>query len=418
MIRRIFVSMGMRVLGALAPILLSYLIIAVYETDQSSRVLNFLVLVAFIKILLARGLPSASLRFFSSEPDHVEKYFWPTFFTLNLRSLQLALVTFILVLAISDLSIVGALLVVLSALVGVNLLYGRFVAVAQKQVALSIVSDPLGISLVSAALLALVTYAHLPVDFTYLYLVAGVLVAIPVLWAIKPASMNIGYGLASADLKTSARKFYLINVASYLVNWGSVLAAGHFLSSQHLQDLNMSVRISSAVTLVLISLNAVFSPDLARAFKTGDRSEIIRISGTYQLWSQLSTLIFCLVLLAGSDELLHLAKGADYSAYVLNPLQVVIIGQFISGLSGPCFGILNMSGNEHVQLQAIVVGVVATALTLLLLGVHSVHSFAIATSVGVVAQNLFGVFMVHWILGINLLFIVFSKEYRNLLGTK
>lgn len=418
MIRRVFVSMGMRVLGALAPLLLSYLIIAVYETDRSSQVLNFLVLVAFIKILLARGLPSASLRFFSSEPDHVEEYFWPTLFTLNIRSLQLALVAFVLVLAISGLSVVGALLVVLSGHVGANLLFGRFVAVAEKQVALSIVSEPLGVSLLSAALLVLVTYAGLPVRFEYLYILAGVLVAIPVFAVLKPVAVNIGYGLASDDLKSSARKFYQINVSSYLVNWGAVLAAGHFLSDQYLQDLNMSVRLSSAVTLVLVSLNAVFLPDLARAFKAGDRSAIVRTSGTYQLWSQISTLFFCLVLLAGSDELLHLAKGADYSAFLLNPLQIVIIGQMISGLSGPCFGILNMSGHEHVQLHAIVVGVAATALTLMLLGFHSVFSFAIATSAGVVSQNLFGVYKVYRLLGMNLLLIVFSKEYRVLRGEK
>lgn len=418
MIRRISVSMGMRVLGALAPILLSYLIIAVYETDLSSQVLNFLVLVAFIKIVLARGLPSASLRFFSSDSDHIGKYFWSTLFTLNVRSLQLTLVSFLLVLAISDLSVVGALLVVLSGHVGANLLFGRFLAVAEKRVALSIVSEPLGINLLSAALLVLVTYATLPVRFEYLYILAGLLVAIPVFMFLKPTKANIGYGLANDDLKSSARKFYQINVASYLATWGAVLAAGHFLSSQHLQDLNMSVRLSSAVTLVLVSLNAVFAPDLARAFKIRERSTIIRISGTYQLWSQLSTLIFCLVLLAGSDELLLLAKGADYSEFFLNPLQVVIIGQMISGLSGPCFGILNMSGNERVQLHAICFGVGASVLTMLLLGFHSVYSFAIATAVGVVAQNLFGVYKVYRILGINLLFIVFSKEYHDLRGTK
>ncbi|WP_417270762.1 lipopolysaccharide biosynthesis protein [Celeribacter sp.] len=418
MIRRISVSMGMRVLGALSPILLSYLIIAVYETDQSSQVLNFLVLVAFTRIVLARGLPSASLRFFSAKPDRLEKYFWPTLFTLNIRSLQLSIVAFILVLVVSDLSCVGALLVVLSGHVGTNLLFGRFVAVAEKQVALSIVSEPLGISLLSAALLILVAYTGLSVRFEYLYIVAGVLVAIPVFKILKPATVNVGYGLANDDLKLSARKFYKINVSSYLVIWGTVLVAGHFLSSQHLQDLNMSVRLSSAVTLVLVSLNAVFAPDLARAFKIGERSTIIRISGTYQLWSQLSTLLFCLILLAGSDELLQFAKGADYSEYFLDPLQVVIIGQMISGLSGPCFGILNMSGNEHVQLLAIVFGVLATAMTLLFLGFHSVYSFAIATAVGVVAQNLFGVYKVYRILGINLLFIVFLKEYRYLRGTK
>lgn len=418
MMRKIFVSMGMRVLGALAPILLSYLIIAVYETEQSSQVLSFLVLVAFIKILLARGLPSASLRFFSSEPEHVEQYFWPTLFTLNIRSLQLVLVALVLVLAISGLSVVGALLVVLAGHIGANLLFGRFVAVAEKHIALSIISEPLGISLLSAVLLVLVSYAGLPIRFEYLYILAGVLVAIPVFTVLKPSAVNICYGLATGDLKSSARKFYQINVSSFLVNWGAVLVAGHFLSSQHLQDLNMSVRLSSAVALVLISLNAVFAPDLARGFKTGDRSAIIRIAGTYQLWSQLSTLVFGAILLASSTELLQLAKGADYSVFFLNPLQIVLIGQMVSGLSGPCFGILNMSGNEHVQLRAIFFGVVATALTLLILGFHSVYSFAIATAVGIVAQNLFGVFMIYRILRINLLLLVFSKEYRDPRGTK
>lgn len=418
MIHKVFISVGMRVLGALAPILLSYLIIAAYEIEQSSKALNFLVLVAFVKILLARGLPSASLRFFASEPARIERFFWSTLVTLNIGSLELSLVAFALVLAISDLSIVDTLLVVVSAHVCANLMFGRFVAVARKQVVLSIISEPLGISLLSAVLLLSVSYADSPVRFEYLYVLAGALVVIPVFAVLKPVTINIGQNPASNDLRESARKFYQINVSAYLVSWGGVLAAGHFLTSQHLQDLNMSVRLSSAVTLLLVSLNAVFAPDLARAFKSENRFEIVQICRTYQLWSQLSTLMFCFVLFAASEEFLKLAKGGDYSDFLLNPLQIVIIGQMVSGLSGPCFGILNMSGNERVQLHAIFFGVAATALTLLFLGTHSIYSFAVATAVGVAAQNLFGVYQVYQILGLNLLFVGLSRECRDLRRSK
>lgn len=414
MLRKVFVSVGMRVFGALAPIVLSYFIVSVYKTDQSAQALNFLVLVAFIKILLSRGLPSASLRFFSSDSSHIGRYFWPAFLKLNINSFQFWIFAFVLIFLLTDYNVFGAMLTVLSGHIGANLLFGRFAAVAGKRVALSIVSEPLGLSLICMSLLVIFTYFGMNPRFEILYLASAILVAIPVFYVLKPCQFNYRDNLSNNDFGKSAWKFYQINLLSYLVNWGSVLAAGYFLSGQHLQDLNISVRLSSSVTLVLVSLNAIFAPDLARSFKIKDRNQVIRLSGTFQLWSQISTLVFCGVLLAGSSELLHLSKGGDYSQYVLDPLQVVVIGQLISGLSGPCFGILNMSGNEHVQLHAIAAGVVMAVLALLILGFHSIYDFAIATSVGVVTQNLFGVYKVHKILGINLLLIVFSKEYRGL----
>lgn len=230
--------------------------------------------------------------------------------------------------------------------------------------------------------------------------------AYSITWVFKkvPASTE---KLSYRAIFASSTPLWLENSMTQLVQWSGQFVAGIFVSSSELAMLAVAQRVSMLGSFVLVAVNLVVAPRIARCAAGGDLKEVERVTklSIVMVLAMASPLV--LVLMLFPQQVLSLF-GAEYASGAV-VLRILVIGQIVNAATGSVAYVLMMSGNERdMRNITFISGLLAISSALFLTPLFSVQGSAVATALAVSVQNLLAVYFVYKRFGFNAL-LVFKK---------
>lgn len=184
----------------------------------------------------------------------------------------------------------------------------------------------------------------------------------------------------------------------FMVLWFSALILINYATLSEVADFQVAQRLSILISFILVVVNSLTAPIYARLFNQGD---ILKAGEVFGVSNALMTTlaIFPLLLFWFVPDFLLGFFGDDYRDAGLI-LIILSVGQLINVMSGSVGYVLMMSGHSHLyRNSSLCAAILAVALALGLVPILGAIGAAVASSIGLAAKNLIGVFFVSRLFG-------------------
>lgn len=249
---------------------------------------------------------------------------------------------------------------------------------------------PVSMLALLGALTLLVPRTHSPV---YAQLAAYALVALVGWWivrrgfrgrmrrddAVEPAPLRGILAISAPMLMTASMQFFIGETG--------VLMLGMFRTEEEVGYYAIAVRLAALTAFVIKAINSMAAPKFSELYHTGDIDGLLHVarkSSKLIFWTTAPVLA---VLIVFGRPLIDLLYGAEF--VVAYPAMVMLVlGRFISSISGATGMFMNMTGNEKVfrNLVAIATALIL-GLGLLLIPRHGTAGAAFAAMVSLAFWN-------------------------------
>ena len=413
LLKKAALSALIRAVGALAALLMSWIIARFYGAEQAGLFFLALAVITFLGTLTRAGVDMSVLRFVGAAENSNH---WARISSVMKRALALTLplslvAAFILLVSgdviatrIFNKEPLGPVLKVLGfALPGITLLtvYGMGLQGLHKTVRSVITLKIAGPLLFIFIILGLPVAARdLPALYAVSLLVAGLMGA--VLFTSLKSSKKEGDAITWRQFTSSSRPLWFGQVAQQIMLLSSQIICGIWLSSQDVALLTAAQRTAMLTPFILLAVNMVVTPKFAALYeaKEFEQLENLAIDATkIMLMVGAPVAVFIMAL---STQIMS-TFGPDFvAAGVL--LQVITLGQIVNVATGSANMLLVSSGNEEaLKLTYYAGATVAVIACVGLIPTYGVMGGAIATAAALAIQNVATVVMVSKRLQINAL---------------
>ncbi|MGR5169862.1 polysaccharide biosynthesis C-terminal domain-containing protein [Vibrio owensii] len=299
---------------------------------------------------------------------------------------------------VSDFSLIFALAAIPLLVIGQT---NSRVLQASKRMISSLIALQLGVSFLMVLLIVAARPSLLITTDTWmtLLLIAAAIVALQsTLQWVRSGEYQHGKTSANSDLSYSAKQVWIGSIFTNLVQWGSLVIAGFFISTSDLGLLAAAQRTSLLIGFVLITINFVVAPMFASLYKEGkmDRlRNLSRLACRANIAAATIPVIVCVLF----PEFVMQLFGKEFVAAA--PLLIALsLGQLINVATGSVGFLLLMSGHEKtMKYITIVSGVVSILLLIALSQFYGVLGAAWAIAIGLAIQNLAALYFVKRYLG-------------------
>ncbi len=200
------------------------------------------------------------------------------------------------------------------------------------------------------------------------------------------------------ELVASAKQVWIGSIFTNILQWGSLVIAGLFISASELGLLAAAQRTSLLIGFVLITINFIVAPMFASLYKNGEMSKLrnlSRVACRMNIAAALIPVLVCTLFPAFVMEFF----GEEFIAAA--PLLVALsLGQLINVATGSVGFLLLMSGHERtMKYITICSGTISISLLIVLCQSHGVLGAAWAMATGMAIQNLAALYFVKRYLG-------------------
>ena len=204
----------------------------------------------------------------------------------------------------------------------------------------------------------------------------------------------------SSELKYSLYSLSIIAVIHPITKWAGQLSSGFFLGAEQVALFASAQRMALLISFILIAVNVVFSPKIAKAFsnnRLNDVDSLALMSSRVMIVISMPLLIFIMIY----PEFILGLLGPEYIE-AKNILRILVIGQFFNVCSGSVGVILNMTNNERdMRKLVLIVSPIAIFLSVILTQIWGVIGAACATAIAMILQNTLEIYKVKKRLGFN-----------------
>lgn len=208
---------------------------------------------------------------------------------------------------------------------------------------------------------------------------------------------------------SSCMPLWVMMLMAQTIQWSGQLIAGAWVEPVDIAQLAVAQRTTMVTSFILVAVNLVVAPRFAILYKKGDITGLKKIANLSVKLSTLFSLpIFIFMLLM--PEFFMGIFGRDFVSGGLL-LQILVIGQFFTVVTGSVGYLLTMTGNEREMRNTMLISApFALIVSLILVPFYGVIGSAIATSLALSLQNLLAVWYVNRKLGFNTLTIWRSQK--------
>jgi O-antigen/teichoic acid export membrane protein len=202
---------------------------------------------------------------------------------------------------------------------------------------------------------------------------------------IKPAD-KIHNMPINAILSTSLPMLMTTTIMFVLGETG-VLMVGAFCTEAEVGYYSIAVKLSVLTTFVLQAVNSIAAPKFVELFFTDKIDELFHVAKKSTKLIFFTTIPILICLLFFGKPLITFFFGKEFiQAYPA--LLVLIIGQFINSISGSTGMFMNMTGNQKVFRNIMLVGgIINVGLNLIFINRFGIIGAAFSTSVSVCFWN-------------------------------
>ena len=184
-----------------------------------------------------------------------------------------------------------------------------------------------------------------------------------------------------------SRHFWLAAVFSEMIIWISQILAVIWCGPNELAWLALGQRVASIVSLPLIAVKSVVSPQLANAMNRQDFPGLASGLRESSLIGLVIAAPLFILIVALPEMLITMTVGEDYLPAV-NLVLICAVGQLVNVTAGVSGGMLAMTGNERVLRNIIVgSGILCVLLSITLIPLYSEVGAALAFSITMIVQN-------------------------------
>ena len=214
---------------------------------------------------------------------------------------------------------------------------------------------------------------------------------------------NISYSICFETLRSRIKGWWVFLSILYLnmcIVWGGYLSVSYFLGYEDMAAYVAAHKVSISITFFLISASYMVAPKFSKAYVVGNIKEVDRLA----LWSTRAVLAFSLPILfflyVFSPFIMSLFGPEEVYEPLL--LKVLLIGQLFNVASGSVGYLLNMTGNEKVfRNNLLISGVLSVFFYGLLTSFYGVVGACIACSLSIFIQTSLNVISAKKSLGFN-----------------
>ena len=197
---------------------------------------------------------------------------------------------------------------------------------------------------------------------------------------------NVQKGIL-VNINQTAKKMFPNQVLTIFYQWGNVLLIGLFLPASDISLFTAAQKTAVLMSFLLISVNAVISPEFASSYEKKDYRKI-RSLFLFALkilaFSGSAALFFTLVF---ATEIMSVFGEGFHAGSLL--LIIMALGQFINNCTGPVGVLLQMSGNEMVVLRNTMISCAIIFIGgFVFIPIYGVISAAVVLSIALSVQNL------------------------------
>ncbi len=209
----------------------------------------------------------------------------------------------------------------------------------------------------------------------------------------------------------TSQAFFFTNLAVLLQSVVGIMLAGWLLASAELGLFKAAQQLASAVSFVLVGINAIFPPLFAESYHQGRPERLARLARQGALLGILMAAPLLLVLLLFPAAALALLGDGFEGAVPL--LRVIAVAQLVNVACGSVGFVLNMTGHEVLMRNiSLICALLSLSLFLILIPWLGALGAALALAAALVAQNLAAVYFVWRRLGIWTLPGFNTREHR------
>jgi O-antigen/teichoic acid export membrane protein len=178
----------------------------------------------------------------------------------------------------------------------------------------------------------------------------------------------------------------LSNSMGMIISWTDILMLGRFVTEEQVGIYSITFKLAFVTAIVLNAVNSISTPKFAEMYAQGHLAELGSIMRQTTRLLFLTAVPVLLVLIILGQSLLGLF-GVEFKAGY-SALVILIVGQFISTISGPVGNLLQMTGNERVFLKIVAAAATANVvLNLVLIPSYGIVGAAIASAITLSANN-------------------------------
>lgn len=236
-------------------------------------------------------------------------------------------------------------------------------------------------------------------EFTvYLYVISTGITLIFALWFWWRHEWSVWPKKISHHLWKSCIPLWVVVISGQIVTWGGLLVAGYYVSASEIAYLAVAQRLSILVSFILIVINVVMAPIYAALWQQKKLHQLAKQAKKASWLIIALSLPTVIIVFIFASEVLFIF-GKDYiNAVAL--LRILLVGQFINALTGSVGYLLMMSGHEKdFRNTTVLFGIIGLLLSLCVIPRYGVTGAACSTAIVIALQNIMALILVKRRLG-------------------
>ncbi len=406
-------SLGVRGLGVAASFVVTFLIGRWYGPEANGQYAIVTQTAMFLSVVAVGGLDMGVTREFSKSAAVNRPLSHQTIVRVLAQAMLVSVLTIIL-LAIGGgkaLALLGkesvpeGALTVLSIILLSRALTRLTAAVlrSQKSYVFSQAVELLLIPVFTIGLLA-AARLHTVMEILWATAIAGVLVAaIGVIAAMRHgSSRDDALKISGRTVFATALPLWGVAIASNFADWYGLATVSAINGIYDAGLYRVAIQIASVLSIVSFGLFGTYSVQISAAVHSGDKDEVARLAGSATRLSAALVLPVALASFVFAPQLLA-SIGPEFEG-ATTLLRILVVGQFIYTLTGPCGLVLATMGYGRINLAITIV----STLIMLAAAPISAHAFgsvgvALFVSIVLVGRNVASLIAVRLLERINVL---------------
>jgi O-antigen/teichoic acid export membrane protein len=221
------------------------------------------------------------------------------------------------------------------------------------------------------------------------FLVAGVAGSLIMDWAFKKkrAAKDLVKIISVKEIAALSTPMLMTASMHFFMGQSGLILLGMFRPASEVGHYAVAVKLATLTVFVLQAINSMAAPKFSELYHGGKMDELFHIarkSTKLIFWTSMPIL---LVLLMFGKPILNTVFGQDFEAAYL-AMVMLLIGQFVNSISGSTGHFLNMTGNQNILMNLILLAAITNiGLSLALVKEFGINGVAFAGMISLILWN-------------------------------
>lgn len=411
MLKLVLSAAVLRIVGALATLLLSVIVARTHSVEQASVFFLTLSFLMQFRVVSIFGMAQVALKLTAKYADRDAK---SSIVSIASKTLMVSAVTvcascFLIVLMSQSISTAvwgsssDSGLVTMAALIGVPFALTFVLAHILQgtgQELISVTVQSLLVPFFTALGIYLLGTSVADESMRVLALSNWTVLALSIYWfSRKVEFVRFNAKTDWSEIFRPSLSFWLIATLAVGSQHGVQLISSVWLSVEEISVLAVSIQLKSVVALILVSVNLILAPRISANYHSGRNAQLRSVVKKGVVFTTLISLPILFFSFFFGDVGLAVLYGEGYSKG-FTALKILVVGEFVNAACGPVGYLLTMTDHEKYLRKTTVFSItVSIVLVFLLTPIFGIIGVASAITISAILHNLIATYFVFSKLG-------------------